>query len=100
MPSLTLKGIPDRVMDRLRQRADAERRSLNQQAIRLLETALDDARPSFADAYRGFVQAHGPSPLDDDAFDETFGGLRDQTPGRPSPFGDPSSDQAQSGDGV
>ncbi len=88
MPSLTLKGIPDRVMDRLRQRADDERRSLNQQAIRLLEMALDDARPSFDDAYRGFVQAHGPSPLDDDAFAETFGGLRDQTPGRPSPFAD------------
>ena len=88
MPSLTLKGIPDRVMDRLRQQADAERRSLNQQAIRLLETALDDARPSFADAYQGFLQAHGPSPLDDEAFDETFGELRDRTPGRPSPFAD------------
>ena len=86
MPSLTLKGVPDRIMNRLRERADAERRSLNQQAIRLLETALDDARPSFADAYRGFVQAHGPSPLDDDAFDQAFGDLRDPTPGRPAPF--------------
>lgn len=90
MPSLTLKGVPDDVMDRLRRRADAERRSLNQQAIRLLETALDDARPGFADAYRGFLQAHGPSPLDDEAFDEAFGGLRDRTTGRPTPFGDPS----------
>ncbi|MEP0548092.1 MAG: hypothetical protein ABJF88_14245 [Rhodothermales bacterium] len=88
MASLTLKGIPDDVMTRLRERAEAERRSLNQQAIRLLETALDEARPSFTDAYESFLKKHGPSPLDDASFDEVFEGLRDQSPGRPSPFED------------
>lgn len=88
MPSLTLKGIPDDVMARLRERAAAERRSLNQQAICLLETALDEARPSFVDAYQAFLQKHGPSPLDDETFGEVFEGLRDESPGRPSLFED------------
>ena len=88
MASLTLKGIPDEVMARLRERAEAERRSLNQQAIWLLETALEEARPSFTDAYEAFFKEYGPSPLDDEAFDEVFEGLRDRSPGRPSPFED------------
>ena len=86
MPSLTLKGIPDDLMDRLRGQADAERRSLNQEAIRLLERALDDPRPSFADAHQAFVRTHGPSPFDGDTFEATFAGLRSPEPDRPSPF--------------
>lgn len=41
MPSLTLKGIPETLLERLRNRAKTERRSLNQQAIRMLEEALE-----------------------------------------------------------
>ena len=88
MASLTLKGIPDDMMRRLRERAEAERRSLNQQAIRLLETALDEARPSFTEAYEAFLKKYGPSPLDDASFDEAFEGLRSREMGRPSPFED------------
>ncbi|MEP0548081.1 MAG: hypothetical protein ABJF88_14190 [Rhodothermales bacterium] len=84
MASLTLKGIPDDVMTRLRERAEAERRSLNQQAIRLLETALDEARPSFLEAHEAFLKKHGPPPFDDDFFE----GLRSRETGRPSPFED------------
>jgi plasmid stability protein len=41
MPStLTLKGIPDEVYQRLRASADAHRRSLNGEAIVCLETVL------------------------------------------------------------
>ncbi|MEM6647670.1 MAG: hypothetical protein AAF730_15600 [Bacteroidota bacterium] len=72
MPSLTLKGIPDELMVRLRERAHAERRSLNQQALRLLETALSDTRPNLLDAHAAYVEQHGPPPFDD-AF---FEGLR------------------------
>ena len=86
MPSLTLKGIPDSVMSRLRRRADAERRSLNQEAIRLLERALDDPRPSFADAFGTFSAAHGPSPFTDGEAEAAFTGLRSPEPGRPTPF--------------
>ena len=92
MPSLTLKGLPDDLLARLRDRAETERRSLNQQAIRLLEWALREPRPSFADAHRAFADAHGPSPFDDDAFDAAFSDLRSPETGRPSPFGDEDPD--------
>ena len=82
MPSLTLKGIPEEIMTRLRRRAEAERRSLNQQAIRLLEEALADVRPGFMDLYASFLAQEGPSPLEGDEVD----GLRSLEEGRPSPF--------------
>lgn len=88
MPSLTLKKIPARVMERLRSLADQERRSLNQQAILLLERALDEQRPSFTEAHEAFLRKHGPSPFDDASFDAVFEGLRSQEMGRPSPFAD------------
>lgn len=64
MPALTLKGIPEDVMDRLRDLADAERRSLNQQAILLLERALAEQPASFDTAYRRFREQRGRSPLE------------------------------------
>lgn len=82
MSSLTLKGIPDPVMQRLRDRARKERRSLNQQAILILERALTDERPSFLEAHAAFVRKHGPLPVND----ETFESLRSDDEGRPSPF--------------
>ena len=41
MPSLTLKDIPMPLMERLRARAAEDRRSLNREAIWLLEQALE-----------------------------------------------------------
>ena len=82
MTSLTLKDVPEEVMTRLRQRAEWERRSLNQQAIRLLEEALIKERPSFMDAYGAFIERYGPSPLAGNA----LGGLRRDEPERASPF--------------
>lgn len=69
-------------MERLRSLAEKERRSLNQQAILLLEQALEDERPGFAEAHEAFVRRHGSAPFDDDFFD----GLRSSEMGRPSPF--------------
>jgi plasmid stability protein len=40
MPSLTIKDIPEPLMGRLRSRAARDRRSLNREAIFLLEQAL------------------------------------------------------------
>jgi len=40
MPSLTLKNIPETVMKRLRSQAAARRRSVNSEAIALLETGV------------------------------------------------------------
>ena len=39
MAALTLKGIPDETLSRLRELAASQRRSLNQQAIYVLEQA-------------------------------------------------------------
>ena len=63
MAALTLKGIPEEVMDRIRALADTERRSLNQQAILLLERAVAEQPGSFGTAYRRFRDRHGASPL-------------------------------------
>lgn len=63
MASLTLKGLPDDLKDRLAAIADRERRSLNQQAILLLERAVAEWPSDFGSAYRRFRKAHGPSPL-------------------------------------
>lgn len=76
MPST--KGIPDEVMDRLRDLADKERRSLNQQAILLLERALAEQPTSFEEAYRRFRGARGLSPLKPDDLE----GLRSTDTGR------------------
>lgn len=86
MASLTLKQIPEDVMERLRRLAEQERRSLNQQAILLLEQALEERRPSFTEAYEAFLHKHGPSPFTDADVDAAFEGVRDQGLGRPSPF--------------
>lgn len=40
MPSLTLKNIPEEVLKRLRAQAAARRRSINSEAIALLETGV------------------------------------------------------------
>ncbi|GEM_PF-1372438 len=86
MASLTLKQIPDEVMERLRSLAEKERRSLNQQAILLLENALEEQRPSFTEAYDAFLRKYGASPFTDAEVDAVFEGVRDQGSGRPSPF--------------
>jgi plasmid stability protein len=43
MPSLTLKDIPTPLMERLRTRADQDQRSLNREAIWLLEQAMESS---------------------------------------------------------
>jgi plasmid stability protein len=40
LATLTLKNVPDELLEQLRTRARAERRSLNQEVIRLLEQIL------------------------------------------------------------
>ncbi len=53
MPSLTIKNIPDPLLERLRFRASRDRRSINQEVLYLLERALmapDDTYPTYAEA--------------------------------------------------
>lgn len=78
MASITLKGLPDDLKDRIQEMADRERRSLNQQAIYLLERAAREEPTGFDRAYRRFRKAHGPSPL----ADGELRGLRSREEGR------------------
>jgi len=52
MPSLTIRNVPEELLERLRARAEADRRSLTQEVIHLLENALraGGATTSAADA--------------------------------------------------
>lgn len=51
MSSLTLKNLPDELLERLRARARKQRRSLNSEAVLLLEQAMSaDLRESPANA--------------------------------------------------
>lgn len=66
MPTtLTLKNIPDEVYARLKASAEANRRSLNMEAIVCLESALARPRPSADDqlarvrALRSSLPRHG-----------------------------------------
>ena len=78
MTSITIKGLSADVMQRLRDRARREGLSIGELALRLLERALDDERPSFLDAHDGFVQQHGALWIDAG----TFAGLRSIDEGR------------------
>lgn len=43
MATLTLKGIPDELLERLRRRAQLHRRSINSEALVVLEQSLEPA---------------------------------------------------------
>lgn len=88
MPTLTIRGIPETVMDRLRQHAEAERRSINQQVITILDEALPvGSRASWGEAYQTFREKWRDSLLADDEVETLFGGMKNAGKGRDSnPF--------------
>ena len=67
MASITLKGVPDSLKERLEKGADRNRRSLSQQALLLLQRSLAEEPGGFQDGFhkacRRFRDEHGPSPL-------------------------------------
>lgn len=78
MASITLKGIPDELKERIQELADRERRSLNQQAILLLERAAREEPTGFDRAYQRFREKRGPSLLEKGDLE----GLRSEEEGR------------------
>jgi hypothetical protein len=78
MASITLTGIPEEGKKRLEEVANREHRSLNQQAILLLERALAEEPVGFERAYRRFRKTHGSSPLKTGDLDD----LRSEEKGR------------------
>lgn len=79
MATITLKGVPDKLKGRIQVLADREQRSLNQQAIYLLERAVREEQTGFDRAYQQFREKQEPSPLDEGDLSE----LRSEEGGRP-----------------
>jgi plasmid stability protein len=50
MPTLTLKGLPEELHERLREQAERHRRSMNSEAIMILERTLMPTRQSAEEA--------------------------------------------------
>lgn len=79
MSTLTLKQVPDSLLERLRAEALRQRRSVNQQALFLLEQTLDRSRPSFGAALTRFLEEEGPP---DSRTANALVGLRSRERGR------------------
>jgi plasmid stability protein len=56
MATLTLKNLPDAVLQRLRRQAEHQNRSVNREAIAILEAAVRPATPVDADARLAQIQ--------------------------------------------
>jgi antitoxin FitA len=68
MPTLTIKGLPDPVYERLKAQADAHRRSLNGEIIICLERAVRASRidpAAWLAEARAFQQSINIQPLTD-----------------------------------
>ena len=62
MAKILLRDVPDDVHESLRRRADANRRSMNQEAVRILEEALRDRAgpPSLEELDALRIRGRGP----------------------------------------
>ena len=79
MSTLTLKQVPELLLERLRTEAHRQRRSVNQQALFLLEQTLQRGRPSFGAALARFIDDEGPP---DPSLARTLTALRSKERGR------------------
>lgn len=79
MTTLTLKQVPEELLQRLRAEAQRQRRSVNQQALYLLERTLEAERPSFGVALARFLEKAGPPDPD---LADSLKGLRSRERGR------------------
>jgi len=79
MAALAIDGIPDEVMDQLRELGNTEQRSLNQQVILLSWSGRWPSGPSRLSARSPFRKTHGEALLEPSDLDE----LRSSDTGRP-----------------
>ena len=79
MPALTLKNVPDALLDALRDAAAANRRSLNQEVLMRLERSLESRAvepATFIAELRAFRRERGVKPVTEEI-------LRKAREGRP-----------------
>lgn len=85
MPSITLKEVPPELLDRLRAAAARQRRSLNQEALVLIQGALDVAESAEDRAQRqldAWRRLAGSWQSDESFEDEVAAIYSARTPGR------------------
>jgi len=64
MPTIPVRDVPDHIHQHLKRRAEAHRRRLNQEVLRVLEEAVAESSPSDSQAVRqtcGTEQERTPS---------------------------------------
>lgn len=77
MPSITVKNIPEDLYDLLKQRAEANRRSINSEIIVCIEQAIHSQRygnVSSMDSYRLSEKAKGYQTIEEDLSKAVTGG--------------------------
>lgn len=75
MASLTIKGVPDDLLDRLRKRAEQHRRSLNSEVLHLLERSIGGASidpDAVLARVRRLQERTQLPPLDDDILEQAI----------------------------
>jgi antitoxin FitA len=77
MPALTIKNLPDDVYRQLKESARLNRRSLNSEAIVLLERSLGHRRRTVGESLAALRRLHerlqGLPPLDDELLEKARG---------------------------
>jgi hypothetical protein len=80
MATMTLKNVPEELVERLKSEALQNRRSLNQEALARLEASLGGARRSGGEAVEALRRVHGRlagvAPLTDAFLRRAKGGGR------------------------
>lgn len=77
MPGLLIRDLPDRLHRKLKERAAAHRRSMNQEALEILEAALEERAGPPPLQEIDALRMRGPAPLTDAVIREA------RTAGRP-----------------
>ncbi len=69
MPGILIKNVPQKIHEKLKERAEANRRSLSGEALTILERSLDDraGAPALEDIDR--VRIRGAKPLSQSIID-------------------------------
>lgn len=80
MANLTIKNIPDPLVEKLKSQASLYRRSLNHEVIRCLECAAESV-PLDPDSLLANIRAIRPTPIKTRLTDKTLKELKDK--GRP-----------------
>lgn len=82
MASITIRNIPDELLDKIKERAKRQRRSLNNEIIKILEDS-QNANKTTREGLIGFFEEHS---FDQDYIDGVEEAIKSRTYGRDISF--------------